>query len=138
MRNFEITQLELAGYPGRAFYPEKNGVPPYSELIFVIKKDKQNDPRFLRFLTALEQGTNYLKKHPEETWKAFAKTHPDLNNELNRRAWFTTIPYFANHPADLNEKNWLQFVEFMLKNKLINKAQPIDQYAVNLTKRNVS
>ena len=30
-RNYELLQLALAGHPGRAFYPEEYGIPPYSE-----------------------------------------------------------------------------------------------------------
>src|SRR3546814_18236590 len=32
-RNFELNQMDIAGHPGRAFYVEEEGVPPYDQLI---------------------------------------------------------------------------------------------------------
>jgi putative hydroxymethylpyrimidine transport system substrate-binding protein len=132
MRNFELLQMEIAGHPGRAFYPEQNGVPNYSELIFVAKKSQLQDPRLAKFLIALQKGVNYLKAHPEESWKQFVKTHPELNDELNRRAWVATLPYFTNSPASFDKKSWLRFAQFMQQNGLIKKAYPIEMYAVTV------
>ena len=94
-RTFEVIQLELSGHPVTVFYPEKNGVPSYSELIFEVNKQKVNDPRYKKFLIAVKEGEVYLQKHPTEMWDAFAKLHPELNNPLNRQAWFASLPYFA-------------------------------------------
>ena len=132
MRNFEIIQMELIGHPVRIFLPEKNGVPIFSELIFVVKKNSIRDPRFRKFLIALQQAEMYLQKHPKETWLIFAKKHPELNDELNRRAWFATLPYFTDQPAKFNSKEWLSFIEFMKKNDLIKAVRPINDYAVIL------
>lgn len=119
MRNFEVIQLELANQPVRVFYPEQNGVPTYDELIFVVNKNNSHDPRWNKFLIAVKKGEDYLQKHPEEMWQVFAKQHPELNNELNRRAWFTTLPYFAHDPAAFNAKQWQTFHDYLVKNKLI-------------------
>ena len=35
MRNFEIPELEAKGQKVTAFFPEENGIPNYSELIFI-------------------------------------------------------------------------------------------------------
>lgn len=132
MRNFELIQLELAGHPGRAFYPEQNGVPSYSELIFVARKDKINDIRYQKFLIALKKGVDYLQKHPETSWQAFIKSHPELNNKLNQQAWLITLPYFATDPTTFDAKNWEEFAKFMFQNGLIKKVQPIDRYSIIL------
>lgn len=128
MRNFEVTQLELAGKPARVFYPEQNGMPTYSELIFVVQRQKQHDPRFPRFLKAVEQGVGYLKKHPEEAWQDFANRHPESNNELNHRAWQATLPYFAKNPVKLDSAEFLRFAQFMRDNGLIKTVQPMTIY----------
>jgi putative hydroxymethylpyrimidine transport system substrate-binding protein len=127
-RNFEMLQMELAGQPGRGFYPEDNGMPSYSELIFIVKKGHQNDARFSHFLTAVRRANDYLTKHPEECWQAFASAHPEANDELNHRAWFATIPYFARDPAAVNVKQLMAFAEFMQQNSLIKNVQPISNY----------
>ncbi len=62
----------------------------------------------------------------------FAKTHPELNDELNRRAWFATLPYFTQKPAAFNLIAWKIFIAFMKKNELIQTEQPIENYTVNL------
>src|SRR6476469_5820637 len=38
-RNFELNQMDLVGHPGRAFYPEEEGVPAYDELVLLANKD---------------------------------------------------------------------------------------------------
>jgi putative hydroxymethylpyrimidine transport system substrate-binding protein len=38
-RNFELNQMDIIDRPGRAFYPEEEGVPTYDELIYVAHKD---------------------------------------------------------------------------------------------------
>ncbi len=99
MRNFELTQLAMAGHPARAFFPEEHGFPSYSELVLVTRKDQLQDPRFAPFLKALAKGVQYLQANPEVSWQAFAKAHPELNDELNHKAWTDTLPYFAKQPA---------------------------------------
>ncbi len=132
MRNFELIQLEIMQHPGLAFYPEKNGVPIYNELIFVTRSDNTHDPKLKKFLLALKKGVYYLQSHPEESWRKFAQSHPELNDELNHRSWFVTIPYFAKNPEQFDSTEWLNFARFMQKNGLIKKVQATDVYAVDI------
>jgi len=129
-RNFELNQMEIEKHPGRAFYPEEEGVPPYDELILVARKDKANDPRFKRFLAAVERATLYILNHPEESQAAFVKGRPELNDELNRRAWADTLPRFSHSPAALDAERYTRFAEFLKARGLIKTVAPIDQYAV--------
>lgn len=131
-RNFELNQLDIEGHPGLAFYPEENGVPVYDELIFIVKNDKVNDPRFRPFLDAVEQATLWLTNHPDEALKVFLKAHPDLDNDLNRRAWVDTLPRFAKRPAALDTKRYQRFAEFMKEAGLIKEIMPVSSYAVEL------
>ena len=80
-RNFELNQLALEGRPGRAFYPEEQGVPTYDELIFLANNAALDDPRLGRFLDAVEQGVQYLVNHPDESFALFVK---------GRRSWTTS------------------------------------------------
>ena len=86
-RNFELNQLALEGRPGRAFYPEEQGVPTYDELIFLANNAALDDPRLGRFLDAVERGVQYLVNHPDESFELFIKGRPELDDELNRRLW---------------------------------------------------
>ena len=40
-RNFELNQMKIEGVKGRCFYIEEEGVPPYDELIFVVKNNNK-------------------------------------------------------------------------------------------------
>lgn len=129
-RNFELNQLDIEKHPGRAFYPEEEGVPPYDELILVAHKAKANDPRFKRFLAAVERATLYILNHPEDSQAVFVKGRPELNDELNRRAWADTLRRFAHSPAALDAERYTRFAEFLKARGLIEKVAPVDQYAV--------
>lgn len=131
-RNFELNQMDLAKKPGRAFYPEEEGVPPYDELVLVANRDQLNDPRLGRFLAALEQATLYILNHPDDAWKAFIAQHKDLDDELNRRAWRDTLPRLARRPAALDEARYKRFANFLAKQGVITVALPVSNYAVQL------
>lgn len=131
-RNFELTQLEIEGKEGTAFFPEENGVPIFDELIYVVNKDQTDDLRFVKFLAAVEAATIYLTNHPEEAWNAFIEAYPHLNDELNKRAWADTLPRFAKRPGSLDEGRYQRFAEFMAEAGLISKVVPVDTYAVEI------
>lgn len=131
-RNFELNQMDIVGKPGRAFYVEEEGVPPYDELIVVAHKDRLDDPRYRRFLTALERGVQYLVNRPQESWELFLEINPDLDDELNRRAWRDTLPRFALRPAALDRGRYDRFADFLMDQGLIAKAPPVADYAVAL------
>ncbi len=131
-RNFELNQMELAGEKGRPIFPEDEGVPSYDELIFIANKDKLDDPRLRKFLDGLELGVQYLINHPEESWKAFISAHPDLDNELNKRAWRDTTPRFALRPAALDSSRYQRFAEYLKDLGLLKQVPPLSDYAVEI------
>ncbi len=131
-RNFELNQLDIEKHPGVAFYPEEHGVPVYDELIFIVKNDRVNDERFRPFMDAVEKATLYLTNHPDEALEQFLKAYPDLNNDLNRRAWRDTLPRFAKRPAALDARRYNRFAEFMKSSGLIKQVVPLESYAVEL------
>lgn len=132
MRNFEIPQIEATGHKVTTFFPEENGVASYSELVFIANTSHVHDPRFPRFLEAVKKAVAYLDAHPKETWTAFAKRYPEANNDVNKQAWFTTMPYFAEDPASFNGKEWNKFAEFMHDKGLIKTVQNTSRYGVIL------
>lgn len=131
-RNFELNQMDLIGQPGRAFYPEEEGVPPYDELILVANNASLGDPRLRRFLDALERGVQFLENHPEESWVLFVKAHKDLDDELNRRAWRDTLRRFALRPAALDATRYERFAAFLKQRGLLKAIPKLETYAVEL------
>ncbi|MBF8463539.1 transporter substrate-binding domain-containing protein, partial [Klebsiella michiganensis] len=91
-RNIEALELKLQGKDPQVMNVEDYGVPAYDELVIVANRDEANAPKIKAFLTALQKGVAYLRAHPQETWQAFAAAHPELNTELNKQAWFKTLP----------------------------------------------
>ena len=131
-RNFELNQMDIVGRPGRAFYVEEHGVPPYDELIYLTNKDLVGDPRLKRFLNAVEVGTQYLINHPDESWQKFIELNPDLDDELNKRAWRDTLPRFALRPAALDVGRYERFAAFMKAAGLVETTPPVESYATAL------
>lgn len=131
-RNFELNQLAIEGRPGRAFYPEEEGVPAYDELIFVAHRDRLDDPRLPRFLAAIEEAVQFMLNHPDEAWQYFVAAHPDLDDELNRRAWRDTLPRFALRPAALDAGRYDRFAAFLAEQGLISRVPPVADYTAVL------
>ena len=131
-RNFELNQLDIEKRPGIAFFPEEHGVPVYDELIFIAKSDRVDDKRFRPFMDAVEKATLYLTNHSDEALEAFIKAYPDLDNELNRRAWVDTLPRFAKRPAALDTGRYKRFAVFMKDAELIKEVPALETYAVEI------
>ncbi|MEQ8696490.1 MAG: ABC transporter substrate-binding protein [Bauldia litoralis] len=131
-RNFELNQLDLKGRPGRAFYVEEHGVPPYDELIYLARKDRAKDPKIRAFIGAVERGVQYLVNYPGESWALFIKgREKQLDNELNRRAWRDTLPRFALRPAALDHGRYTRFAAFLKAQGVVKTTPPVASYAVD-------
>jgi putative hydroxymethylpyrimidine transport system substrate-binding protein len=131
-RNFELNQMDIVGKPGRAFYPEEEGVPAYDELILVANKENASSPLIPRFLAAVEAATQYIVNHPNEAWETFSKAGKDLDDELNRRAWADTLPRFALRPAALDKGRYERFAEFLKGRGMIEEVLPVGDVAVDV------
>lgn len=131
-RNFELNQMDIEGRPGRAFYVEEHGIPPYDELILVAHHDYVTKPKLRKFVDALEAGVQFMVNHPEESWKLFIRGRKDLDNKLNRLAWRDTLPRFALRPGALDRARYKRFAEFLKKQSLIKKIPKLETYAVEL------
>lgn len=131
-RNFELNQMAIEGKPGRPFFPEEEGVPTYDELIFIAARDRANDPRLGRFLDAVERGTTYMINHPDEAWALFIKGRPDLDTELNKRAWRDSLPRFAHSPRALDRARYTRFANFLKERGLVKTTPDVASYAVEL------
>jgi putative hydroxymethylpyrimidine transport system substrate-binding protein len=131
-RNFELNQLAIEGREGRAFYVEEEGVPPYDELILVAANDKLSDPRLVKLLRGMERAVQFMVNHPDEGWALFAGYRKGLDDELNRRAWRDTLPRFALRPAALDRGRYERFADFLMEQKVIESAPPVESYTAVL------
>ena len=129
-RNIEAVELALQGKEPVVMNVEDYGIPAYDELVIVANRAEARAPKIKKFLAALQKGVAYLRAHPQESWQAFAKAHPELNTELNKQAWFKTAPLFAADPAALDRGRYDAYGRFLLDNKLIKTLPPVEDYAI--------
>jgi putative hydroxymethylpyrimidine transport system substrate-binding protein len=132
-RNFELNQMDIEGMPGRCFYVEEEGLPPYDELIYVANKDTMNVDIIQRFLAATEKATQFIVNHPVESWEMFASTAAELNDDLNKRAWVDTLPRFALRPTAMDIGRYATFEAFLHETGLIPSVNPVSDIAIDVT-----
>ncbi len=127
-RNYEAIQIELEGKAVGIFPLEKNGVPDFYELVIITNSRKiGQDPATVRgFMRGLSRGIQETLGHPDKAFEIFLKKHADLRDELNRRSFEATLPFFKGSPRQEAER-WEKFQEFMLEKGLIKKASPINE-----------
>lgn len=132
-RNFELNQLNLEGATGRAFYVEEEGIPPYDELVVLANSKKLDKTMIKKFNRALELATQYSVNHPKEAWKLF-KQYGDgkkLDTELNKRAWFDTLPRLALRPAAVDASRYSNYAQFLKDIKAIETIPDVNTYLYN-------
>lgn len=122
MRNFELTQMTLDGHPGRAYYLEEHGIPAYDELILVANREQYDADCSARLNRALESATQYTLNHPDEAWQSIIKARPDLDDELNRRAYRDTLRRLALRPGALDNARYRRFAAFLKEHGIIREA----------------
>lgn len=133
-RNFELHQMDIEGVPGRCFYLEQEGLPSYDELIFVANPERMDRDAVARFLGVVERAVQFIVNEPEAAWEIFKATAPELDDELNRRAWTSTIPRFALRPAAFDHGRWRAFEAFLAEVGLIEgETLPVSRLAVDVT-----
>ncbi|MEM7745821.1 MAG: ABC transporter substrate-binding protein [Pseudomonadota bacterium] len=132
-RNFELNQMDIDGVPGRCFYLEEEGVPPYDELIYVANTKTMDADLIRRFLAATELATQYIINHPEESYKVFAATGAELQDELNARAWVDTVPRFALRPAAVDAGRYARFETFLRESGLVPSENPVSKIVMDVT-----
>ncbi|WP_170364416.1 ABC transporter substrate-binding protein [Ruegeria arenilitoris] len=132
-RNFELNQMDIEGVPGHCFYIEEEGVPPYDELIYVANPETMDKDMIARFLAATEKATQYIVNNPEKSWEIFAATSPELQDELNARAWVDTLPRFALRPAGFDAGRYARFEAFLKDSGMIDSINPVSDITIDVT-----
>ena len=77
----------------------------------------------------MEDATVFITNHPDEALAMFLKSHTDLDDELNRKSFFATLPRFAKRPGALDHARYNRFAAFLKEGGLIDTVPPLDSYA---------
>ncbi|MCR9087881.1 MAG: ABC transporter substrate-binding protein [Rhodobacteraceae bacterium] len=131
-RNFELNQMEIEDVPGRCFYLEEEGLPPYDELIYIANRDTMDRDMLRRFLSATEKATHYIVNHPEDSWEIFAGTARELQDELNAMAWVDTWPRFSLTPAAVDHGRYARFEAFLEASGMVEGRRTVGDLAIDL------
>lgn len=132
-RNFELNQMDIEGEPGTCFYIEEEGVPSYDELIYVANPETMDADKIERFLAATEKATQFIVNNPEKSWEIFSGTSPELQDELNARAWVDTLPRFALRPAGFDAGRYARFESFLKDSGMIDSINPVEAITIDVT-----
>lgn len=130
-RNYELNILAIEGKPAKPFFVEQYGVPAYDELIFVANKDRAASPLHARFLKAIEAGVAFTLNDPKAAWGHFIAGRPQLDDELNRRAFADSLNRFAHAPAAADPARYETFSRYLKDQGLIQTARPATDYLVH-------
>jgi putative hydroxymethylpyrimidine transport system substrate-binding protein len=127
-RNYEAIQIELEGKEVGIFPLEEYGIPDFYELVIITHptKIKAHPQRVRAFMRALTRGIHKTIDDPRASLETFLKLHPDLRDELNRRAFQATLPFFKGSPSQ-EPSRWVEMQNFMLERRLIKKTTPVDE-----------
>ena len=132
-RNFELNQLEVEGKKGRMFYNEEHGIPPYDQLIYIANSKKHDKEAIRRFMEAVEKGVQYIVNHPDESWEMFRDYRKEqLDNKLNKRAWYDTVSRFALRPAAKDVGRYQRYSDFLKKHGEVRNPPKASTYMLDL------
>lgn len=127
-RNFEMHQLAMEGFEGKAFFVEEEGVPPYDELVVVANSTSVNKDQVVKFNRALELATQYIVNHPNDAWELFKSYKKDLDTKLNQLAWKDTLTRLALRPAAYDANRYQSYAEFLQSAGIISKLPNTNDY----------
>ena len=131
-KNYEKIQLELEGQEVDILALEKHGVPDYYELLFIASETtlRQRPEVTQKFLQAVQRGIQLVLSDAPAALEMFFAAHADLRDELNRRAFAATRPYYARTQMQSEEK-WRTFQDFMSKGGLIKTKTDLNKLYTN-------
>ena len=127
-RNYEAIQIELEGREVGIFPLEEHGVPDFYELVIIThsKEIETRPKRVMAFMRGLTRGIHQTVSDPKASLETFLKLHPDLRDELNRRAYQATLPFFMGSPKQ-EPSRWVDMQNFMLGRGLIKRVTPVKE-----------
>ena len=126
-RNYEAVQAELEGVEVGVFAFEDYGVPDFYELVLIANEQTVNKTpeKVAGLIQALSKSTRWTLEHPEAARDTFFDSYPDSANELNRRAFEATLPFFKGSPTQTRQR-WENLEAFMRDKDLLHNPVDLD------------
>ena len=123
-RNFEVVQVKLLGKEPIFFPQEDYGVPDTYEILLVTSEQclERRFEALCGLIRGLARGIAFTRAQPEEAYRFFLRSHPDLDDELNRRAYAVTRPLYAEGARHDVVEKWEVMQAYLLEHGLMDRA----------------
>ncbi len=136
--NYEAIQLRQAGKHPDVIRVDDAGVPPYDELVLVVRENEianQNN-ELRRFVQALGRGYQAVRADPTGGVDALVRANPTLSRKLQQASVEATLSSFFPARASLpwgwqDQRQWTAFGKWMLAQHLIKSPATIVDAATN-------
>ena len=126
--NYEAIQLAQQRKRPKVIRMEKAGVPTYNELVVVAREGdldaETGGAKVRRFMRALTQGMNALRKDPNAGIDPLMSANKDLDRRLQTASVKATMPVFF--PTDraqpfgfMNPAEWAAYGDWMARSRLL-------------------
>lgn len=127
--NYEAIQLRLKGKHPNVIRVDQAGVPPYNELVLVMRQntiEKQPD-LVRRFVQAMGRGYGAVRTAPTKSIDALLAANPGLDRKLQSESVFATLPLFfpaeSSRPWGWQDPSaWNAYGQWMLSHHLISNV----------------
>jgi putative hydroxymethylpyrimidine transport system substrate-binding protein len=126
--NYEAIQLAQQRKRPKVIRMERAGVPTYNELVIVARESDLNaetgGAKVRRFMRALTQGMNALRKNPDSGIDPLMRANRDLDRRLQEASVKATMPVFfpasrAQPFGFMNPTEWAAYGDWMARNRLL-------------------
>ena len=135
--NYEAIQLQQLHKRPNVIRMDKAGVPPYDELVFVVRKATIVDHASLirRFVQAVARGYEAARADPAKAVNQLLAANPALDRKLQTASVKATLSSFfptGNHPWGWqNPTQWNSFGTWMMHEGLIDNPNAIIDASTN-------
>jgi putative hydroxymethylpyrimidine transport system substrate-binding protein len=126
--NYEAIQLAQQRKRPKVIRMERAGVPTYNELVIVARESdldaETGGAKVRRFMRALTQGMNALRKNPDSGIDPLMRANRDLDRRLQEASVKATMPVFfpaarAQPFGFMNPTEWAAYGDWMARNRLL-------------------
>jgi len=128
-RNYEALQLEELGYQPAFFPQEDYCVPTTYEILLVSHPEfvSEREPEAAAFLRALVRAIDWTIAHPADALVLFFDRFPDLDDDLNRRSFESTLALYAVGARHADDAVWEGMQTYLFETGLMIQQFPIDE-----------
>ena len=128
-RNYELLQLEELGYEPVFFPQEDYCVPTTYEILLVSHPEFISERRAeaAAFLRALVRAIDWTIAHPSDALMLFFERFPELDDDLNRRSFESTLSLYAVGATHTNTEVWSTMQAYLIERGLMIQEFSIEE-----------